>query len=69
MNILLKMIVNRMKINDALIAKIDKVIENIQPIWADCSGWDEIRLLEKQIETIQREQDFLKELITGEEVR
>jgi len=70
MNDLLEMIVSRMKINVSLIAKIEKVIEDMpEPLFLDSGIYDEIRILEKEIKTIEREQDFLNELITGEKIK
>lgn len=67
---LLEMIVSRMKINVSLIAKIEKVIESMpEPLFLDSDIYDEIRILEKEIDTIKREQYFLDELITGEEIK
>ena len=70
MNDLLEMIDSRMKINVSLIAKIEKVIEDMpEPLFLDSDIHDEIRILEKEIETIKREQYFLNELITGEKIK
>lgn len=70
MNDLLEMIDSRMKINVSLIAKIEKVIEGMpEPLFLDSDIYDEIRILEKEIETIKREQYFLNELITGEKIK
>lgn len=64
MNDLLEMIVSRIKINEALIENIDKKLEDIpMPSSPDCSSWSEIYHLETKVETIYREQDFLKKLI------
>ena len=64
MNDLLEMIVNRIKINESLTEKINKEIEDIpMPNSPDCESWGYINTLEKEVETIHREQDFLEELI------